>query len=138
MNVCWLFWGCFQVSQENNEEKVAQEAAIEKKRLDFRIDRVEEYRVSHIYKEFPEYVYAANEGINVRNRATANSSVLAKLPLGTKIQILAKDKEETLGTRTDHWYQVRIKKSGKAVEGFLFGSTLTPYSLKADWDSERF
>ena len=135
MNVLFFLFGCLESSVEQSVP-VVKEEIIEKKRKSFRIDRIEEYQVSHIYKDLPQYVYAANEGINVRNRATANSSVLAKLPLGTKVEILAQDKEETLGSRTDFWYQVRVKSKGKTVEGFLFGSTLTPYSLGADWDGD--
>lgn len=135
MNVLFFLFGCFESSVEQSTP-VVKEAVVEKKRKGFRIDRIEEYQISHIYKDLPQYVYAANEGINVRNRATANSSVLAKLPLGSKIEILAQDKEETLGSRTDFWYQVRVKSKGKSIDGFLFGSTLTPYSLRADWDGD--
>ena len=134
MILSWLFLGCFDSSPEEKKENTEEVQA--EKKTEYRIDRVEEFHVSHIYTELPEYVYAANEGINLRNRSTANSSVLAKIPLGAKIQVLSKDKEETLGSRTDHWYQVRYTEDGKAVDGFLFGSTLTPHALRADWDGD--
>ena len=92
--------------------------------------------VSYIYKDMPKQVYAANDGINLRNRATANSSVLSKLPLGHPIEILAVEKQEKLGERLDNWYHVRVRRSGKTIEGYLFGSTLTPHVLIEDWDGD--
>jgi hypothetical protein len=132
-----IFEGIVEHTQavESSSEEVTMEVE-EKPAVNFKVDRIEEYVVEHIYQELPTWVYAANDGINLRNRATANSSVLAKIPLGGKIEILAKDKEETLGTRTDHWYHVRITSKGKPIEGYLFGSTLTPHSLRADWDGD--
>ena len=132
----YFLLGCFDDSITEKNGIVSKVEPAEKQKSNFRINRVEEYHISHIYDELPQFVFAANEGINVRNRASANSSVLSKLPLGTRIEILSKDKEETLGSRTDNWYQVRVRRKGKEIEGYLFGSTLTPYSLRADWDGD--
>ena len=135
--------GCFESAQDIStqapsiQDSSSIESAVEAKvDIAYKIDRVEEYIIQDVYENLPSVVYAANEGVNVRNRATANSSIVAKLALGTKIEIIAKDVKETLGTREDYWYQVRIEEKGKTVEGYLFGTTLTPYRLRADWDGD--
>ena len=132
--------GCSESAPDvSTQPEVVQEEPVvveEKADISYKIDRVEEYIIHASYEDLPQFVYAANEGVNVRNRATANSSVVTKLALGTKIEIIAKDAKETLGSRDDYWYHVRIQEKGQAVEGFLFGTTLTPYRLRADWDGD--
>ena len=133
----FLLFACAEISGESTPFSASQEVAVEKSIINnYKLPRVEIFDVSYVYKELPKKVYAANDGINLRNRATANSGVLSKLPLGYPIEILKVEKEETLGTRTDNWYHVRVRKGGKNIEGYLYGSTLTPHVLKSDWDND--
>jgi len=142
------FLGCFDSLMTVGDQASSAELPIqtnstdplskieEKTRVAFSIPKIREYQIQHIYPTLPPVVYAANNGINLRNRATANSSVLTKIPLGHKIDVLAQDQKVTLGTRTDHWYHVRVTINNQTHEGFLFGSTMTPYRIAADWDDD--
>jgi len=118
--------------EEKNTSSIIE---VEKKNV-YSIPKVREYTIHHIYESIPDIVYAANSGINLRNRATANSSVLVKIPLGHRIDVLEQDKKVTLGSRTDHWYHVRVKVGKETHEGYLFGSTITPYRIAEDWDND--
>ena len=61
MSAFLFLLGCFESSVEQSIP-VVKEAVVEKSEQRVSNHRIEEYQVSHIYKDLPQYVYAANEG----------------------------------------------------------------------------
>ena len=123
---------------ESTEEVVEeeQELAPEIEIPNYSIALVEEYEIQFVYEKLPNRVFSAGNNINLRSKPSASSAVVKKIPLAHEIELLTPVKEQKLGSRTDHWYHVRTRINGQSVEGYLFGSTMTPYRLTADWDND--
>ena len=94
------------------------------------------FPIKERYKRLPKKVFSGGHNINMRAETTVLSDVVAKIPLGHPITILETAKESTIGDRNDFWYHVESKIEGKVVQGFLFGSTLTPHRITADLDMD--
>ncbi len=114
------------------EEEQAAELVVP----NYSIALIEEYEINFLYEKLPNRVFAAGNNINLRAKPTASSSIVKKIPLAHEIELLTPVKEQKIGARTDHWYHVRARVNGQSVEGYLFGSTMTPYRLTADWDDD--
>ncbi len=94
------------------------------------------FSIKERYKRLPKKVFSGGHNINMRTETTVLSDVVAKIPLGHPITILETAKEATIGERNDFWYHVESKVDGKVVQGYLFGSTLTPHRITADLDMD--
>ncbi|MEO1173029.1 MAG: SH3 domain-containing protein [Myxococcota bacterium] len=74
--------------------------------------------------EAGQVLFAVSPDINLRARPKVSSPVVTELPMGTPVKILRPPVARTRAAgRVDHWYPV----SAAGKEGFLHGSTLTPF-----------
>ncbi|MEC7983923.1 MAG: SH3 domain-containing protein [Myxococcota bacterium] len=115
-----------------SDEEISTKSAIPS----YSIALIEEYEVDFVYESLPNRVFAAGNNINLRSKPRAGSAIVSKIPLAHEIELLTPIKEQTIGSKTDHWYHVRTNIKGKTVEGYLFGSTMTPHRLTTDWDDD--
>jgi len=88
------------------------------------------------YRQDPplSHGFAGGNMINLRSKPSTKSTIVGKLPLGTPIEIVAQSNRAVRGIREDHWYRVRAEVKGKTVNGFLFGPTINPHRIEADFD----
>jgi hypothetical protein len=120
------------------EEEVVELAmpASPEKRLKVKGPDVLVFTVQYDYGELPQLVYASGHKINLRSLPSTSGDVVAKIPLGMPITILEEGKEAQLGERKDHWYKVETFVDGKTHTGYLFGPTMTPHRIAADFDGD--
>ena len=56
--------------------------------------------------------------------------------LGMPIEIVEQSNEATRGIRVDHWYKVKVEDGNRDVVGYLFGPTINPHRIEADFDMD--
>jgi uncharacterized protein YgiM (DUF1202 family) len=63
----------------------------------------------------------ATHGLNLRKTASSSGQVLASIPANSSVEIISQDgPEETIGSRTANWMQVRFnEQSGWVWGGFI-------------------
>ncbi len=77
-------------------------------------------------------VWTAGDQVNLRRKPSVAADVVARLPLGAEVKIVAPGPEEQLEGRADRWYEVIV---GEA-RGFLWGGTLTSARFALDFDGD--
>ncbi|MBM74262.1 MAG: hypothetical protein CMK59_02575 [Proteobacteria bacterium] len=137
----FLFMACssvmiHEVPEKRNRAGQALFLEEEQELLPVKGPDVKVYNIKARYSKMPKQVYSGGHNINMRSEATILSDVVAKIPLGHPITILESAKESTIGDRQDIWYHVESKVEGKMVQGYLFGTTLTPHLIQADLDMD--
>ncbi|MCP3064930.1 SH3 domain-containing protein [Myxococcus sp. K38C18041901] len=76
---------------------------------------------------------------NLRKSPSSDAAVVTTLPLGAAVRVLARGEERLkVGEYVNHWYSVEYRdaKGGDAVQGWLFGNTLTPFRFEEDFDGD--
>ncbi len=83
-------------------------------------------------------VFVASHDVNLRSAAGPEARVIAKLPFGAEVTVLERGARASVGSRVDHWYRVSVQlaKRGAPLQGHLFGSTLTPFLVRAGLDDD--
>ena len=123
-------------SEEEVEEVVAPVPEAPEKRLKVKGPDVRVYTVQYDYGELPQLVYAAGHNVNLRSTPSTSGEVVTKVPLGMPVTVLQRVKEGKLGERKDYWYMVETFVDGETHTGHLFGPTMTPHRIAADFDSD--
>ena len=95
---------------------------------------VVEYPIAYRQNDELKAGFAGGNMINLRAKPSTKSSIVSKLPLGAPITVHNQEKQATQGLRQDHWYRVSATVRGKQVEGYLFGPTINPHRIAADFD----
>ena len=135
----YIWLGC--APQENSVEPARSEnvpirGSDEEVQQKIIIPEIQIFPIAYRYDSLPSLVYAAGNSINLRSSASTKGSVIAKVPLGNPIRVLATAQEEKIGTRKDKWYHIETTIKGNSYKGYLFGPTMTPHKIGADFDED--
>jgi hypothetical protein len=72
-----------------------------------------------------EHRFTNGSGVRVRASPSASAAEVARLPIGTVLQIQERsERPETIGGKSDHWYRIGLEK-GKT--GWVFGAFTTRF-----------
>jgi hypothetical protein len=84
-------------------------------------------------------VFAAADGMNVRETADTTAKVAGKLPLAHEVRVVkAVGEPVRVGGRVDRWYEVEADGEAGVIKGFVFGGALTHLAGFADLDGDTF
>lgn len=80
------------------------------------------------------YLYADN--VNIREKPSTNSKVIANLSIATKVKVISKsDETYTINGYNTYWYLVSFEKDGNKQTGFVWGGFLSAVSYTTTNDS---
>jgi|GEM_PF-2439312 len=80
--------------------------------------------------------YVGTDLVNLRRQAKAGAPVVTKLDFGTEVTVLGHGPLVRVGKAVNRWYEVTASTAQGKVRGFLFGSTLSPFVVRADLDGD--
>lgn len=83
-------------------------------------------------------VFVASDEVNLRANPAVDAKVIAKLPFGAEVRVLARGVRAEVSSRVDHWYRVEVvdQRKERALSGWLFGGTLTPFVTRGNLDGD--
>jgi hypothetical protein len=88
-----------------------------------------------------QFCYTLVSDANVRDKANSNATVIAKLPIATKVKIesVTADSLVMNGFKAP-WCKVSFTLAGKNQTGYLWGGVLAfvSYEVKEEYDEKRF
>ena len=133
----WLGCAPQEISVEpSRSENVPIRGSEEEVQQKIIIPEIQIFPIAYRYETLPALVYAAGNSINIRSSASTKGTVIGKVPLGNPIRVLAEAQNEKIGSREDKWYHIETTIKGKNYKGYLFGPTMTPHKIAADFDGD--
>ena len=82
-----------------------------------------------------DLLYIGSDNANLRPTPDTEHNAVAAMVLGEAVMILERvGQPVVLSGHRNHWYRVRVGGEGGSLEGYVFGSLLTPICTAADLD----
>ncbi len=92
------------------------------------------------YGKFSENseVYLFSDNVNIREKPTSSSKVIANLPIASKVNVISETEETYIvNGYTTCWYKISFEKEGKTLKGYIWGGFLSAVTLSTKNDLDE-